>query len=69
LPDGEPPRAVPVASPQGSDVPSIVEAPFAAWTANKPREARAQVADDLTFMGPNTSYDSAAQFWPAKKSG
>src|SRR5437870_5616248 len=47
------------------DTRSIVEAYFAAWTANKPEEARAWLAEDLWFKGPNATYRSAAEFWPA----
>ena len=37
---------------------------FNAWTAKRPDEAFAFLADDLAFWGPNASYSSAAQFRP-----
>ncbi len=48
-----------------SETRAVVERYFAAWTANDPKSAHALLADDLHFRGPNASYDSAAQFWPA----
>jgi ketosteroid isomerase-like protein len=47
------------------DTRAVVEAYFAAWTANKPKEAYELLADDLTFRGPSASYASAAEFRPA----
>ena len=35
---------------------------FNAWTAKRPDEAFAFLADDLSFWGPSASYSSAAQF-------
>jgi hypothetical protein len=43
----------------------VVEGYFTAWTANKPREAFALLADDLQFAGPTNSYSSAEAFYPA----
>ena len=44
------------------DTRTIVEAYFAAWTTNQPKEAAELLADDLHFRGPNASYESAAGF-------
>jgi hypothetical protein len=38
---------------------------FAAWTKNKPKEARTFLADDLAFRGPGASIDGADAFYPA----
>jgi SnoaL-like domain len=38
---------------------------FNAWTARRPDEAFAFLADDLVFWGPTASYTSAEQFRPA----
>jgi hypothetical protein len=38
---------------------------FSAWTAKRPDEAYAFLADDLAFWGPTNSYSSAEQFRPA----
>jgi hypothetical protein len=54
-----------MSDPQTIDTRSVVEAYFAAWTANNPKEAHALLAEDLHFRGPSASYESAAQFWPA----
>jgi ketosteroid isomerase-like protein len=43
----------------------VVRSYFAAWTANKVREAHALLAEDLEFSGPTASYRSAEAFWPA----
>src|SRR5262249_30664916 len=43
----------------------VVESSFAAWTANRPDEAYALLADDLEFVGPTASYRSAEAFRPA----
>ena len=42
----------------------VVEGYFAAWTSNKPKEARAFLADDLEFIGPSAHYKSADEFYP-----
>jgi ketosteroid isomerase-like protein len=44
----------------------VVEAYFAAWTAERVDEAYALLADDLEFSGPTASYRSAAEFRPTK---
>ena len=44
-----------------------VELYFAAWTRNDPDAARAQLADDLVFVGPSARYESADAFYPALK--
>jgi hypothetical protein len=43
----------------------VVESYFAAWTANRPDEAYALLAEDLEFSGPTNSYRSAEAFRPA----
>lgn len=43
----------------------IVEAYFAAWTAEKVDEAYALLAENLEFSGPTASYRSADEFRPA----
>jgi hypothetical protein len=43
----------------------VVEAYFAAWTANKVDEAYALLAENLEFSGPTTGYRSANEFHPA----
>jgi hypothetical protein len=43
----------------------IVERYFAAWTRNDAKEAHAQLAPDLEFIGPSASYKSADEFYPA----
>jgi hypothetical protein len=42
----------------------VVEGYFAAWTRNKPAEARTFLADDLEFIGPSAHYTSADEFYP-----
>ena len=44
-----------------------VETYFAAWTAGDVDAAYAMLADDLTFVGPTASYQSAGAFRPALK--
>lgn len=44
---------------------TVVMTYFEAWTASRPDEAYALLADDLEFAGPTASYASAAAFRPA----
>src|SRR5262245_23893610 len=44
-----------------------VETYFAAWTTGNVDAAYAVLADDLTFVGPTASYQSAEAFRPALK--
>jgi hypothetical protein len=47
------------------DARAVVEGYFRAWTTNKPNEARVFLAEDLHFVGPTASYNSAEAFMPA----
>lgn len=42
----------------------VVQGYFAAWTAKDVETAYALLADDLRFVGPTASYQSAAEFRP-----
>ena len=43
----------------------VVEGYFAAWTTHRTADAYALLAEDLHFIGPTASYESAAAFRPA----
>lgn len=43
----------------------VVEDYFAGWTTRRTADAYALLAEDLHFVGPTASYDSAAAFRPA----
>ena len=43
----------------------VVQSYFAAWTSDRVPEAYALLADNLEFVGPTASYQSAQAFRPA----
>ena len=47
-----------------SETRSVVEAYFNAWTSKRIEDAYALLANNLHFVGPNATYETAEQFRP-----